>query len=163
MENKISRSLLPRNFFGKFWNSLTFPWLFSFFPNFTDWKWNSLTFPWPGIFFIFQTFFPDRGNPVYFGFWIVSLCLKSSCRSYIGLDATKPVFGVCEKVRLKLVCSPTGTSYIEILHILFDLIPYAPSTIFRMCRLVCAFVVHKPRRPVGFSCVKAKILCRAQW
>ena len=65
MENKISRSLLTSIFLGKFWNSLTFPWLFSFFLNFPDWKCNSLTFPWPGNFFIFQNFFPDRGNPAY--------------------------------------------------------------------------------------------------
>ena len=65
METKIFRSLLTSIFLGKFWNSLTFPWLFSFFLNFPDWKCNSLTFPWPGKFFIFQNFFPDHGNPVY--------------------------------------------------------------------------------------------------
>ena len=37
---------------------------FFIFLNFPDWKCNSLTFPWPGKFFIFQNFFPDRGNPV---------------------------------------------------------------------------------------------------
>ena len=63
METKISKSLLTSIFLGKFWNSLTFPWLFHFFLNFPDWKCNSLTFPWPGKFFIFQYFFPDRGKP----------------------------------------------------------------------------------------------------
>ena len=58
---KISRSLLTSIFLRKFWNSLTFPWLFSFFKI-------SLTenvIPWPGNFFIFQNFFPDRGNPAF--------------------------------------------------------------------------------------------------
>ena len=36
---------------------------FFIFLDFPDWKCNSLTFPWPGKFFIFQNFFPDRGNP----------------------------------------------------------------------------------------------------
>ena len=64
METKITRSLFTSIFLGNSWNSLTFPWLFSFFFNFPDYKCNTLTFPWPGIFFIFQNFFPDRGNPV---------------------------------------------------------------------------------------------------
>ena len=46
--------------FWKFWNSLTFPWLLSFFLNFHDWI---QYFPDLEIFLIFQTFFPDRGNP----------------------------------------------------------------------------------------------------
>ena len=77
METKISRSLLTSIFLGKFWNSLTFPWLFSFFLNFPDWKCNSLTFPWPGNFFIFQNFFPDRGNPVLWGLSWCAYLLRS--------------------------------------------------------------------------------------
>ena len=47
-----------------FSNSLTFPWLSKAFLNFPDHPQNSLIFPWPGKSFIFQTLFPDRGNPV---------------------------------------------------------------------------------------------------
>ena len=42
----------------------------------------------------------------YTGF-TVSLCVWWN---HLGLDATKPVFGVSGKVRLKLVCSATETS-----------------------------------------------------
>ena len=44
------RNLLTTNFWGKFWNSLTFS-IFSKFP--WQWlKWNFPTFPWPGKCFI---------------------------------------------------------------------------------------------------------------
>ena len=38
-------------------------WLSKSFLNFPVHPQNSLTFPWPGKNFIFQTFFPDHGNP----------------------------------------------------------------------------------------------------
>ena len=63
MENKISRSLLTSIFLENFEILWLFHDFFSFFLNFPDWKCNSLPFPWPGKFFIFQNFFPDRGNP----------------------------------------------------------------------------------------------------
>ena len=46
-----------------FSNSLFFPWFSKSFLNFPDHPWNSLPFSWPGKNFIFQIFFPDRGNP----------------------------------------------------------------------------------------------------
>ena len=52
---------LPQNFEI----SWLFPDIFQFFANIPDLNQTSLTFPSPGKFFIFQTFFPDHGNPEY--------------------------------------------------------------------------------------------------
>ena len=71
----------------------------------------------------------------------------------MDLDATKPVFGVSDKVRLKPVSSATETSWkIEISPVAsLDMIlskgaDYDKSA--RMRRLVCVFVVHNNQRQV---------------
>ena len=59
----------------------------------------------------------------------------------MGGDATKPVFGVSEKARLKPVFSATEIDKIEI-----SLVASLDMIISK--RLVCAFVVRKPQRQV---------------
>ena len=75
----------------------------------------------------------------------------------MGLIATKPVFGVSDKVRFKPACSATETSYIiEILLVeSFDMVlskeanSKGADLTAQMHRLVFACVVRKPQK-TGF-------------
>ena len=66
----------------------------------------------------------------------------------MGHDARKPVFGVSDKVRLKLVSSATETSKLRYGTSQKANNKRADQTA-RMRRLVCAFVVRRPRK-TGF-------------
>ena len=82
---------------------------------------------------------------------------SSTLIHYMSLNATKPVFGVSDKARLKPACSATENSYkLEISPVAsLDMILFKKRIIkalisLRKCaaRLVCDFVVCKPRRQV---------------
>ena len=88
----------------------------------------------------------------------MSMCsyqVKYGTKPNMGLDVTKPVFGVSDKSRLKPVSSATETSYIKIslLASLNDIFQNAynkgADQSAWMCRLVCGFVGRKPPK-TGF-------------
>ena len=75
-------------------------------------------------------------------------------QTYLGLDVTKPVFRVSDKVRLKPVSSALETSWkLEIL--LVD--KKVADVSAQMPRLVCAFVVRKVNPEDRFSRIEAHL------
>ena len=71
METKISRSLLTSIFLGKFWNSLTFPWLFSFFLKISLTE-NVIPWLFPDLeIFSFSRTFSLTVATLIFGWWSV--------------------------------------------------------------------------------------------
>ena len=74
---QIKKTATDISVLTKFWNSL-FP-IFAHFPE------TSLTFPWPGKIFIFQTFFPDHGNPA------LDLTITESAKIVVGSELNRRV------------------------------------------------------------------------